>query len=92
MVGQPDFTRWNECLELCIIAHSGLVGCDAVIASLILGVFRDGSAFTVEYLTLQDEGTTGTLAQGHIIGSQKTYSTVVRMLNIMPLITLVNKI
>lgn len=67
MVGKSDlrdFTRWNECLELWIIEDSGLVGCDAV--------SRDCSAFTVEYLILQDEGTMGTLTQGYIIRSQKT--------------------
>jgi len=61
----------------------------SVIASVILSVSTDGSAFTVEYLTLQDEGTTWTFTQGHIIRSQKTwipYSTAVRTSNIMPLV------
>jgi hypothetical protein len=61
-----------ECLELWIIEDAGLVGCDAVIASVILSVSRDRNAFTIEYLTLQDEGTTGTFTQGHIIRSHKT--------------------
>jgi len=57
------------------------VGCDAV--------SRDCSAFTVEYLTLRDEETMGTLTQGHIIRSQKTSipcSTALKTSNIMPLV------